>query len=271
MNTDNGWFTALEEMVEGSHHVSDAKERDFERQQAAPQDDNPVPPAPASKTRVVSPVLTKLSTKKVLHTQLIFEGVCDACAHCGMPLTDAVSVERGIGPICSKRGYLEDSTDGDEIQAMIDLAEYPELVDFLTKHYKPLGLRGLMNGLVKVCSLNRKHAVFGACCDAIQSLGYARLASLLRESIATVSVWEHKKYTSYYAVWVQKCDLDKEWVREMEAIQGSKKVKDARGILVPKSEGNRKRIWRLLREYYEGLVVKTSKGAFKIGVRPKAA
>ena len=202
---------------------------------------------------------------------MIFEGVCENCAHCGMPLTDSVSVERGIGPICSKKGYMEEPANGDEIQAMIDLAEYPELVDFLTANYKPQGLRGLMNGLVKVCSLNRKHEVFSACCDAIQSLGYGKLAAVLRESIATVSVKKLPKHAGFFSVWVQKCDFDVEWGKEMLAIPGAKQVKQARGILIPVNDVNRKAIWRSLREYYEGLVVRTEKGAYKIGARPKKA
>jgi hypothetical protein len=260
MNNHEAWLAQMDALVEGPHHVNDTLERDFERQ----QDDNPIPEAPASETRVVGPTLTNLTTKKVGHTQLIFEGVCESCAHCGMPLTDSVSVERGIGPICSKQGYLEDPKDGDDVQAMIDLAEYPELVDFLTTHHKPLGLRGLMNGLVKVCSLNRKHSVFSACCDAIQSLGYGNLASVLRESIATITFQEHKKQAGFFTVWVQKCDLDTQWVDEMMAIPGAKTTKKARGILIPVSDANRETIWASLREYYAGLVVKTGDGTVKL-------
>lgn len=250
----DAWFAQMDALVDGPHHVNDVREKDFERQQAQS----------ASPSEPKTPVLNQLSTKKVAHSQLIFEGMCESCAHCGMPLTDSVSVERGIGPICSKQGYNEEPANGDDVQAMIDLAEYPDLVDFLTKHHKPQGLRGLMNGLVKVCSLNRKHPVFSACCDAIQSLGFGNLASVLRESIATISFQEHKKHAGFFSVWVQKCDLDDQWVDEMLAIQGAKKVKEARGILIPVSDVNRQKIWDSLRAYYEGLIVKTGDGAVKL-------
>lgn len=210
---------------------------------------------------------TTLSTSKIHHGTLIFQGVCEKCAHCGQPLTDPVSIERGIGPVCSKKGYLEDPKDADEIQAMIDLAEYPELVQFLTDHYKPEGVRGLMNGLVRVCSLNRKHEVFGACCEAIVSLGYDQLAATLRESIAVVVITEPTD--QHYNVWVKRSDFGWPWYNAIKVIPGFRRVRG--GCQFPKNEHSRKMLWRAMREHYEGLVVKTPKGAFKIGPRPKAA
>jgi len=211
-----------------------------------------------------------ISTAKQHHSSLIYEGVCTSCAHCGHALTDSISIERGIGPVCSRKGYLEDPKEADEIQAMIDLAEYPSLVDFLTKNYKPQGVRGLMNGLVRLCSLNRKHDAFGAMCDAVQSLGYEKLASLLRESIAVVILREHKDYPDYYLVWVKKRDFTWGWSRSLKAIAGWQYPEEGiRGILIPKTEHARQLLWRAMKEHYEGLVVKTPKGAFKIEPRPK--
>jgi hypothetical protein len=216
----------------------------------------------ATKQQVL-PNFSSVNTKKMHHSALILSDVCSQCAHCGLALTDAVSVERGMGGRCSSKGYMEDPVDGDELQAMIDLAEYPELVELLTKNYKPLGVRGLMNGLVKVASLNRKHEVFGACCDAIDSLGYKRLASLLRQSLAAVSVTENKNYPDYYAVWVKKLHFKYQWVREMREIPGTRtKVLDVRGILVPKTQ--KVPLWDALNRVYDGYIVKTEKGAFKI-------
>ena len=207
-----------------------------------------------------------ISVTKRNHSELILSGFCSKCAHCGQPLTDSVSIERGIGPVCSKKGYLEDPKDADEMQAMIDLAEFPELVDFLTENYKPLGVRGLMNGLVKVCSLNRKHECFGACCEAIVSLGYDRLASTLRESIAVVKVTEPTD--GVYNVWVKKSDFSWPWYNSIKVIPGFSRVRG--GCRFPKNEQSRKMLWQAMREHYDGLVVKTPTGAFRIGPRPKA-
>lgn len=214
-----------------------------------------------------------ISTTKRHHSTLKFEGICSECAHCGHALTDSASIERGIGPVCSKKGYNEEpKEDIDEMQALIALAEYPELVEFLTEHYKPEGARGLMNGLVKICSLNRKHEAFGAMCEAIECLGYEKLASVLRESIAVVDVKEHKEHPGYYLVWVKKADFTWSWNRALKAIPGWRYPRRGlRGILIPKAEGPRQLLWRAMKEHYEGLCVKTPNGCFKIEPRPKAA
>jgi hypothetical protein len=209
----------------------------------------------------------RISTTKLHHSALILKGVCEKCAHCGQPLTDSVSIERGIGPVCSKKGYLEDPKDADEIQAMIDLAEYPDLVEFLTENYKPQGVRGLMNGLVKICSLNRKHDCFSACCEAIVSLGYDRLAATLRESIAVIAVTEPDN--THLKVWVKRSDFTWAWYNDIKVIPGFRRGRG--GCFFPKTETARKALWRAMRKHFEGLILKTPRGAFKIGPRPKAA
>jgi hypothetical protein len=262
-----------EALNEASHHEHDCQEH-----HAQGDADNVVhvnfAQVAANAPTLQSPTLPGISltgtvnTKKRVHSDLIMEGVCQRCAHCGMELTDSVSVERGIGPTCSKKGYLEDPKDGDEMQAMIDLAEYPELVDLLTKNYKPLGVRGLMNGLVKVASLNRKHEVFSACCDAIDSLGYGRLAALLRDSIAAISVYENDKYPDYLVVWVKKAYWNYTWMRELYNIPGTRtKIHGIRGVLILKTQ--KQNLWAAMKRVYEGYVVKTNKGAFKIKSGPK--
>jgi hypothetical protein len=207
-----------------------------------------------------------ISTAKLHHSTLVFQGVCSKCAHCGQPLTDSVSIERGIGPVCSKKGYLEDEPkDADEIQAMIDLAEYPDLVEFLTENYKPQGVRGLMNGLVRLCSLNRKHEAFGAMCEAVSSLGYDKLAAVLRESIAAIKVTCPDE--RHYHVWVKRSDFGWPWYNSIKVIPGFQRVRG--GCRFPKNDTSRRMLWAAMRRHYEGLVVKTPNGAFKIEPRPK--
>jgi hypothetical protein len=190
--------------------------------------------------------------KKGMHFTLVFQGVCTNCGHCALKLTDSVSIERGIGPVCSKKGYFEDPTDPDEMQAMIDLAEYPDLVNFLVEKYKPQGVRGLMNGLVKICSLNRRSPVHQACCDAIESLGYKRLASTLRDSIAIIEVKEQDVNT--YHVWVKKSEWHSGWSYDARAIPGAYYSKQEKGLLVPKNQKHL--LWALILKHYEGLCAK---------------
>ncbi len=47
------------------------------------------------------PDLSRLTTKKIPHKDMILDDVCTNCACCGQPLTDSVSVQRGLGPRCS--------------------------------------------------------------------------------------------------------------------------------------------------------------------------
>jgi len=190
--------------------------------------------------------------KKGQRFTLMFHGVCTHCAHCGQPLTDSVSIERGIGPICSKKGYMEDPTNPDEMQAMIDLAEFPALVEYLTAHYKPQGVRGLMNGLVKICSLNRRSPVHQACCDAIESLGFKSLASLLRESISIIEVKEFDK--DNYLVWVKKSEWSWAWTNALRAIPGCFFSRQAKGTVVPKKD--KRALWDLMLKFYEGFCAK---------------
>ncbi len=138
------------------------------------------------------PDLSNLTVTKVPHRNLILEGISSNCACCNQDLTDAVSIQRGIGPICSRRAYDEDPVDGDEIAAMIHLSPWPELVSFLAEHYKPLGVRGLVNGLVRVASLNRPHGkrhsegnedLFRSICNSVEELGYASVAKVLRAAL----------------------------------------------------------------------------------------
>lgn len=200
-------------------------------------------------------------TKAGRRHQLVFEGVCSNCAHCSQPLSDAISIERGIGPICSKKGYLEDPKSSDEIQAMIDLAEFPALMNFVVERYKPQGVRAMMNALVKICSLNRRSPVHPACCDAIDSLGYTRLASTLRESLAVIEISQAQDSGSYL-VWVKKSDWHWGWTNALRQIPGSYFSKQAKGTIVPKT--HKRELWTLMLKYYEGLCAKTPNGVVKI-------
>lgn len=225
---------------------AEAEALEVEALEAAPPSE-PEKPAPF----VMPP---KQYFKKGQHFTLVFQGVCTHCAHCGQPLTDSVSIERGIGPICSKKGYLEDPSDPDEMQAMIDLAEYPELVQYLVDHYKPQGVRGLMNGLVKICSLNRRSPVHQACCDAVESLGYKRLASLLRESIAVIAVKNCEEHPGHYHVWVKKSEWSWGWTRDLRAVPGVFFSRQLKGTIVPHSR--KKELWDLMLKHYEGFCAK---------------
>lgn len=135
-----------------------------------------------------------------------------SCACCGQALTDALSIQRSIGPRCFGRGYSdEDPVEADLFEAYVALSGFPELCQFLKEHYEPLGLRGLVNGLVRTASLNRPRGrgqkdgnleVFRACCDAVEAVGHGRMAELLRNTL--VAIWLDADSLGIYRLRVRK-------------------------------------------------------------------
>lgn len=194
---------------------------------------------------------------------LIFDGVCSHCAHCGQGLTDEVSIERGIGPICSKKGYNDEEMKViDATDALIALAEFPALVKYMMDRYAPQGNKALVKGLVRVASLNRKTPVHEACCEAIAHLGWTKLASLLRESLSIVRISNSKSHDGHYVVWVKKNHYKWAYSNDVAQLHGSFFSKAEKGMIVPKE---RKRgLAEILVKHYKGFSVKTDTGAFKI-------
>ena len=220
-------------------------------------------PDPTVTTETVTVPMNKSYFSGGSRYQLVFEGVCVACAHCGQPLTDSESVERGLGPICSKKGYLEEVEPKDDAEAMMALAEYPELVDYLVKKYKPKGNRGLVNGLTRTASLNRRTPVHAACTDAIEALGYKKLASALRESISAVELYELPDNPESYGMWIKKADFSWSFWNRLKYQDGVHMTRyPKKATIVPKK--HRLFLAQLLVEFYNGLYIKTPKGSHKI-------
>jgi hypothetical protein len=248
-------------------------------------------PTVSTDTAPADPVLDyvgKLTTQKAPHGRLILEGVCSHCAHCGMALTDSVSIERGIGPVCSKKGYLEDPQNSDEMQAMISLAEFPEVCTFLVEHYRPQGVRGLCNGLVRLASLNRgNYNLHVACCDAIECLGYIKLANLLRESICVIILKDSTVHPGCLEVWVKRHAYKWAWGRDSKNIPGSFFDRTLRRVIIPITDptgspkggifegrrmSNRQMLWELMLRHYSGQCgKKIGQGGFKILPRERPA
>jgi hypothetical protein len=211
---------------------------------------------------VIIPPDVQPYTKGGMRYQLVFEGVCTNCAHCGQPLTDSESVERGLGPICSKKGYMEEVEPKDSTEAMLALAEYPKLVDYLVTKYKEKGNRALVNGLTRTASLNRRTPVHAACTDAIDALGYKKLASALRESISSVEIYDVAEKPDHYALWVKKSDYNYGFARLVGHLEGTYLQRKPRAWIVPRS--HRMTLANYIVQYYTGLYCKTTKGSFKI-------
>lgn len=241
----------LAESVMSSHDgIENAKQQD--------------PPA-LPKADLSSPIIGAISTEKMAHGRMVLNGVCTHCACCGLPLTDAVSVERGMGGICSKKGYSEDPKDNvDDMMALIELSEYPELVEFLVKHYKPLGVRGLMNGLVRIACLNRKEPVHKSCCNAIEYLGYVRLANTLRSGLTIGHIKDSKTHLGCLAVWIKWAHWTRAFSNACKNIPGAFFDRAEKGWIIPKHPASKTALWHALLASYPGEAIKTVNGPVKI-------
>lgn len=205
----------------------------------------------------------KISTAKISHIKLIMDGVCSHCAHCGQALTDSVSIERGIGPICSRKGYTdEDPKDPDFHQAMVTLAPFPQVIEFMFEHFKEGSVRKLMNGLVKLCSLNRKTGFHEICCDAIEILGYTKLASTLRKSLSVIEIVKSKRFTGCYEVWVKRSEFDWRWVELMRKIPGRTFDPKDKVDVIPDSQ--KVALWEAVNSVYVGAILTTDSGTVKV-------
>jgi len=259
-------------------------EKDFDREERAAiqaesapvSEPEPAPepaaaPAPAEtpeqkarRLELSKPIVGAISTEKMVHGTMILNGIAEKCVSCGMPLTDAISIQRCMGPDCSAKGYAEDPADPDEMGAMIELAEFPALVEFLTQHYKPLGLRGLMNGLVRVAALNRKSPVHAACCNAIEMLGYGRLANTLRSSLVIGEVRDSKLHAGCHHLWIKRANWTREFGSACQRIPRAFFDRGEKGWIIPKHPAARSALWRALMEHYAHEAIKTATGPVKI-------
>lgn len=243
------------------------------------------------------PDLSRLTTKKIPHKDMILDDVCTNCACCGQPLTDSVSVQRGLGPRCSRKGYSEDPVECEEMDAFICLSEFQELVEFLTEHYKPLGARGLVNGLVRVASLNRPRGgeqkegnekLFRACCDAIEALGYPKMANLLRDTL--VVAWLNKSdepgedgisylRTKAYRTpgWIRSEIMQKIgggviWDKKTRTFRIPMHEKGSPSMLITSMDSgksNKRVIWEALLKAFEGYAAKIDGHAVPIRVKDR--
>lgn len=184
----------------------------------------------------------------------VLDGVCSRCCHCGLTLTDAVSVERGIGPICSAKGYHADQKDGDPARAMAILAEFPELLDFLVSKYygKDADARKFMNGLVRVASLNRgSMRLHEKISDAVEALGWKNLADALRESLAVLEITKPAAEGQPYRLRVKNRAFKWAFTGDLRNVPGvSFSRYPRRSWAFP--EASKPAVWALIVKHYEG-------------------
>lgn len=164
---------------------------------------------------------------------------------------------------------------------MIYLSEWPELIGFLNKHYSSEGNRGLVNGLVRAGSLNRPRGrgqkegnekLFRACCDAVEVLGYPKMANLLRETLVVAWIVKAEGEPGI-SILRTKVRATPDWFQgealrslsEVTWVQGAKgfrvRLHDAGSEAIHTTskvggKSNKRVVWELLLKAFEGQAVK---------------
>ena len=119
--------------------------------------------------------------------------VATHCAACGRTLTDATSIEFGIGPVCRKKYLYEDAypiDDGMKLQLAVVLTDsaLPEaLAGRIGEACLDDNSRRAANLLVHAASTEGAHAAIDAA-HALRLLGYEVLANRVQQRLAKVHI-----------------------------------------------------------------------------------
>lgn len=136
------------------------------------------------------------------------------CAVCARPLLDALSVETGIGPVCRERhGFNAPDAEPDHAAAA-------RALDGTGIAPVPGDARSTCNRVVYRLALaaggeaGREPAVVAGAINACAALGFVRLAGVLREKLAPVSITTTGDSVTVAAPW------EPEWVAASHRLPG---------------------------------------------------
>lgn len=156
--------------------------------------------------------------------------VATQCAVCARPLVDSESVNTGMGPECRKKhGYTIDA---------------------------PADARNTANRLVHGIALDRNSLDSLKACDTLESLGFTKLAAILRKRIASIVV---TITDGRYAV---KTPYNPDTVDAMRRIPGRRW--DAEGKVNTFPASSARELFDLLKRYHAGALAIGPKGPFQV-------
>ncbi len=189
-----------------------------------------------------------------------------ACACCGRPLVDSISVETGVGPDCRKKyGY-------GEAQGVPDWITFWDLnqrwFDFGVEggpdHDGDEGARKAANKLVHRVALGcASAAALAAHVSAVRALGFHKLAAKLADRAAAVSV-EYDGDTL-----VVRAPFSVEFLGAARPIKGGRWEKSSKSWRFPVSE--KPAVWTALRRAFPGSMARVPAGLVEIPAVQKAA
>ena len=201
--------------------------------------------------------------------------VASHCSACGRMLTDASSIEFGIGPVCRrKHGYedapaiedptpataiLETLTEGVVRDAAIEAVQGKDS----RKAAKVLNLALAVWRHAKRLNATEDFDVNARiACEALKVLGYGTLAEKVLETFAEPEKTPEVFISEVGGRLSLKTPYNPEFVEAVRDIKGRKWDRESRVWTVPSSQ--KRAAWKALRAHYEGLVAEGPKGMFII-------
>lgn len=194
--------------------------------------------------------------------------VASSCAACGRRLTDGVSIEKGIGPVCRKKYLYEDAYPIDDGMKL-------QLAVFLTESAIPQALavrigeaclddnsRRAANLLVHAASTEGAHAAIEAA-HALRLLGYDVLANKVQERLSSVQI---KVEGSYLIV---RTPFDPAFLIEVREIRGRRWDFTRKINAIPVAQ--KVALFEALLRCYPGALGVGPKGPFVIERKERAA
>jgi hypothetical protein len=153
------------------------------------------------------------------------------CACCSRPLVDAKSVEIGVGPECRKRHGFDVDVDEEARQRA--------------------------NAIVYAIALEQTGPGVVEGCVELRELGFVTLADRILHRLKTIIISHDQD-----GMLVLKSPYDPDAVRALARIPGRRWDKDRKVNVFPINQ--KRALWLVLLEHYQGLMGVGPKGAFEI-------
>ena len=200
------------------------------------------------------------------------------CACCGRTLTDGVSIERGVGPICSRKYYeLPDSMEPDFGAALVHMDRVIEL-GCITEEMVH-GTDGLMHLLCKkedsravanllslACAANYGMSKVFPITEMIHALGYQVLAKKIDENNGAIRIEKHGAEFWIKTPYSPEMNHDLYLRKICSTFEYKEGWGRAKVRICKASKVNKALIWNVLCKHFPGFRIVSEKGRTNIPV-----
>ena len=182
------------------------------------------------------------------------------CAACGRALTDATSIEAGVGPVCRKKYNYEDApVVGPDTAAMVKSAieDLGETAEKVAKALENGDSRRAANVLVHHIACNQKERSSLNAAYALNKMGFEKLSNRVASRIVDITVnHEGDKL-------VVDTPYDPKFVQKIQAISSRSWDSDRKVNVFARKD--KVALWEAMKECYSGLRgYSQSNGPFEI-------